>query len=618
MNKYNNRGAAQRSLRRIQDDADNAVKRWSIRATDSRGAPLKSGTLRIVPLGGQDGIGEKNMIVVEYEHDALVLDCGFDLRVDLPGINYAIPAIDYLRQIKHKLRGYVISHGHMDHIGGLVHIVPECPAPIYGSQFTIGMVEKQFESAREDGLGYQPQCVVMDMDNHERLQIGAFTIELVRITHAIPESSSIVVDTPLGRLINTGDFRLDPEPLDALPSDVARLAQLGDEGVLLLMSDSTNAIKPGRTPTEHTLQKSFHDLIERAPGRVFIAVFSTNMNRVQMIVDAAAGQGRKVAIDGRSMLAVAELAVRLGNLRIPKGTLIPMREAVNVPKRKLVVICTGGQGEPNAAMQRMSVGEHQHLTLLQGDTVVVSSTPIPGNEVRYGQIGDDLAKIGVQLYRHPTHDIDGCGPLHVSGHGGRDEQAEMIKLTKPRYMMPIYGGALPRKYHADVAVEAGIARQNIVMAHNGDMIELSREAAPQVTGQVGAGAVLVDQTGAVVPGVVTRDRLLLREEGIVVIVLTISRETGRLLTGSDVIARGFVHMRDQAELIDGLRAEIRRFALKHPVKHDIDGFKKALREVTMEYIYRHTQRTPIVVPVVNLVNAQGKSNVRSKPVADVC
>lgn len=618
MNKNNNRGAAVRSQRRIQDDADRAIKRWGITEAHTKQPLLKSGVLRIVPLGGQDGIGEKNMIIVEYENDALVLDCGFDLSVDLPGINYAIPAIDYLRQIKHKLRGYVISHGHMDHIGGLVHIVPECPAPIYGSRFTIGMVEKQFESAREDGLDYQPQCMVMDMDNHERLQIGAFTIELLRITHAIPESSSIVVDTPLGRLINTGDFRLDPEPLDALPSDVARLAQLGDEGVLLLMSESTYANRLGRTPTEHTLQKSFQDLIARAPGRVFVAVFSTNMNRVQMIINAAAEQGRKVAIDGRSMLAVAELAVRLGNLKAPKGTLIPMREAANVPKGKLVVICTGGQGEPNAAMQRMSVGEHQHLTLRQGDTVVISSTPIPGNEVRYQQIGDDLAKIGVHLYRHPTHDIDGCGPLHVSGHGARDEQAEMIGLTKPRYMMPIYGGALSRTYHKDVAIEAGIARENIVMAHNGEVVEFSKDTPPKVTGQVAAGAVLVDQTGAVVPGMVTRDRLLLRNEGIVVVILTVNRETGRLLTSPDVISRGFVYLRDHGELIDGLRAEIRRLAARHSAKRDTDGFKKELREVAMGYLHQHTQRTPMVVPVVNLVNAQGKSNARPKPIADVC
>ncbi|MEO5948988.1 MAG: ribonuclease J, partial [Candidatus Saccharimonas sp.] len=257
MKKYNNSNAA-RVVRQNSEKVEQHLRQY--RPTAGKIANLKPEILRIVPLGGQDGIGEKNMIVIEYEHDAIILDCGFDLGIDLPGINYAIPIVEYLEAIKHKIRAYVISHGHMDHIGALTHIVPRYPAPIYGSQFTIGMVETQFEKAQENGSLFQPQTETLDMDSHQRLHIGVFTIELVRVTHSIPESSAIIVDTPNGRLVNTGDFRLDPEPLDAKPSDIARLQQLGNEGVTLLMSESTNTTKLGRTPTEHSLQDSFYDL----------------------------------------------------------------------------------------------------------------------------------------------------------------------------------------------------------------------------------------------------------------------------------------------------------------------------------------------------------------------
>lgn len=589
--------------RRKSDAIDRALRPH--RTTKTTAAPALADTLRIVPLGGQQGIGEKNMIVLEYGNDAVILDCGFELGIELPGINYAIPATDYLATIQHKLRGYVISHGHMDHIGALVHVVPQYPAPIFGSQFTIGMVQAQFEKAQESGLLYQPDCRVLDMDAHERITLGSLTIELVRVTHSVPESSAIVVDTPAGRVINTGDFRLDPEPLDKLPSDIARLQQLGDEGVLLLMSESTNTTRPGRTPTEHTLQDSFYELIDHAPGRVFVAVFSTNMNRVQMIINAAVAHGRKVAFDGRSMMAVAELAVRLGNLKIPKDTLITMRETASQSDDELVVICTGGQGEPGAAMSRMAAGEHQYIKLKRGDSVVISSTPIPGNEQSYQQIGDSLATIGVQQFRHPTHEIDGCGPLHVSGHGARDEHAEMIRLTQPQYLMPIYGGALNRQYHQQVGLQAGLARQHIIMADNGDVLEFHPKQAPRISGKVTAGALLVDQAGAVVPELVTRDRLLLRDDGFVVLILTVSAHGGQLLTSPDIITRGLIAVHTNAELMAGLRQYIRSLASGHKItRQTLDAVKQTLRDATASYVYDKVGRMPMIIPVVNLVGAQ--------------
>lgn len=584
---------------RKNETADRLLRKH--RATTASVEKLALDTLRIVPLGGQNGIGEKNMIVVEYNDDAVVLDCGFELGLDLPGVNCAIPVVDYLESIKHKLRGYVISHGHMDHIGALVHVVPSCPAPIIGSRFTIGMVLAQFEKAQERGMNYIPDTTVLDMDTHEQLQLGALSIELVRVTHSVPESSAIVVNTPAGRLINTGDFRLDPEPLDTHPSDIARLRELGEDGVLLLMSESTNATSPGRTPTEHTLQDSFDRLIAEAPGRIFISIFSTNMNRIQMIINAAVQNGRKVALDGRSMLATAELAVRLGNLKIPKGTLVALRETTKIPDNQLVVVCTGGQGEPGAAMSRMAAGEHQYIKLKQGDSVVISSTPIPGNERSYQQIGDELALIGVTQFRHPTHTIDGCGPLHVSGHGNRDEHAEMMQLTQPNYLMPIYGGALNRNYHRQVGIEQGLTSEQIVMAKNGEVMEYSKRAAPHYAGTVATGARLVDQNGEIVPELVVKDRVLLKNDGFVVASLTVDRRSGRLISSPDIITRGAFSIRDNAELMDALRKEIRQTIKPQVVTRPVlELAKKRLKDVIVRRIVSDKKGLPLVVVVVTL------------------
>lgn len=616
-----NRGEAVRAGRRNFETADKAVDRWNVfekhHEHQVETVPrLQPERLRITILGGLEGIGEKNMSVIEYGNDAIVVDCGFDLSVDLPGVNFAIPATNYLETIKDKIRGYVITHGHMDHTGGLPYIVPKYPAPIYGSHFTVGMVGKQFENSQENGIDFEPELVEMHMDNHQRLVIGPFTIECIRITHSIPDASAVIIDTPVGRIINTGDFRLDPEPLDHQPSDIARLKQAGDEGVLVLMSESSYTDAIGRTQTEHTLQKSFDDIFARAPGRIFVAIFSTNMNRIQMIINSAAAAGKKVAFDGRSMMWVAELAVRLGNLKIPKGTVVPMREAPNVKDDQLVVVCTGGQGEPNAALQRMSIGEHKHIKLKSEDTVVISSTPIPGNEIRYQQIGADLAELGVHLFRAVSIDVDGCGPLHVSGHARRDEHREMIELTRPKWLLPHHGSMLDRKYHADIAVEAGMDRKNVILARNGSIIEFDKDGAMYDGLEAPAGAVLVDQTGAVVPGLVAKDRLLMSEEGMVVVMLTVDRKTGRLLTSPDIITRGFIYIRDNTELMDGLRNELKRAASQRFTRVDLDRFKQELKDHIGHYLYEHTRRSPVLIPVVNVIGPNGQSNQKPKPQAD--
>lgn len=604
------RGAAIRAQRRASDDAKKMADEHQDAGTNTlkrRANFIKEDfdKLRITFLGGLFDVGEKNMAVIEYKNDALILDCGINLSVDLPGVNYAIADPSYLDSIKHKIKAYIITHGHLDHIGGLKHIVPKYPAPIYGSRFTIGIVERTFE---EEVPGrdatFQLKTVIMNMENHERLKIGEFVVELLRITHAIPDASSAVIDTPVGRIIATGDFRLDPEPLDERPSDVERLKQLGDEGVLVLMSDSSYANVEGRTPTEHTLQQSFHDIIAQSHGRIFVAVFSSNMNRIQMVINAAIAGGRQVALDGRSMMGYAEVAVRQGILKVPKGMIMAMKDAVGIPDEKLLVMCTGGQGEPNAALQRMSEGEHNHIKLKPGDTVVVSSSPIPGNEIRYDMIGNSLAKIGVHLFRHPTHELDGCGPLHVSGHGRRDELREMLHLTRPKFFIPVHAGTLRRKYHAELAIQEGWKRENVLLPENGDSLMFTKDTWEDA-GQVPHGSMLVDQTGSIVSGVVIKDRLMLAEEGLVAVVLTLDRKTGQLMTSPDIISRGFIYMRDNEDLMNVFRTEIKRAVQQRFKRIDLDRFKAELRDHITHFLFEHTGGSPIVIPVVNIIGGSG-------------
>lgn len=608
------RSTAARIQKRNQEGINQILNRHQRAAHQEDGeTPLKEnpGKLKLTFLGGLDDVGEKNMTVLEWQNDAIVLDCGNNLSVDLPGINYAINDPMYLLSIKHKVRGYVITHGHLDHIGGLKHLVPLVPAPIYGSRFSLGIVEKTFEDLASDaGNGYTPDLVVMNMDTHERRKIGAFSVELIRVAHALPEPAAICIDTPVGRVLATGDFKLDPEPLDHLPTDIQRFKELGKQGVLLLLSESSYADIAGRTPTEHSLQASFHEVIGHAEGRVFVSVFSSNINRIQMIINAAAASGRKVAFDGRSMLAYAEIAVRQGLLKIPKATMIAMRESPSISDDQLLVMCTGGQGEPRAALQRMSEGTHKYIKLKAGDTVVVSSSPIPGNEIRYDHISDNLAKLGVHLFRHPTHELDGCGPLHVSGHARRDELREMLEMANPLFFIPVHGGALRRRYHATIAVRAGYPKKSVFLPDNGDSLFVDQNGI-QSAGRVPHGSLLVDQNGKVTSSVVVKDRLLLAEEGIVTVIMTIQKKTGQLLSSPDIISRGFIHMQTNEDLVQALRLELRRATQQRFTRIDLDRFKAELREHTARFLFDRTAQTPVVIVVVNVVSERPQP-VRSR------
>jgi ribonuclease J len=600
------RGAAVRAQKRSQMDAQRIANQFTPAQPVKKGRANvidDSPRLKIIGLGGMDGGGSKNTILVEYMNDAVIIDCGNDLGVDLPGINYGIADMTYLESIKHKLRAYVITHGHLDHIGGLPHIVPKFPAPIYGSKFTIGRVEEIFENF---GLpmpdGFELKTVTMNEDTHERLKVGEFYVELVRVTHSIPGSTCVVIDTPVGRIINTGDFRFDPNPLDHERSDYDRLKELGKEGVLALLSESTTVERMGRTPSESTIEQSFIDIIDQAPGRIFVGLFSTNMNRVQMIVNAAVHHGRKVAMDGRSMVSTLEMAVRHGFMKIPKGTFVPIASAATLPDDQLVVVATGSQGEPSSALQRMANGEHRHVKLKEQDTVVLSSTPIPesGNDALVGQMVDDLVKKGVHVFEARNHELDNVGPLHVSGHASRDEYAEMIQYTKPKFFIPIYGAYRVKQRHIDLAVEQGIPRGNTMNALNGEVIALTPDKM-ELAGEVPSGTILVDQTGAIVSNVVVKDRVLLAEEGLIAVVLTIDKKSGSLMTSPDIISRGFIYMRENEEVMNGLRNELKRAVQQRFKRIDLDRFKAELKDHVTHFLFEHTQRSPIVIPVVNVI-----------------
>ncbi len=605
------RGEAIRAQKRNLDDATRMVSQYLTPTGEDNPKRANfidnSPVLKVIGLGGMDGGGSKNMMLLEYENDAVVIDAGNDLGVDLPGINYGVCDISYLEQIKHKVKGYVITHGHLDHIGGLPHIVPKVPAPIYGSRFTIGRVEEIFNNF---GLpmpeGFELNTVIMNEHTHEKLKLGQFFVELVGITHSIPGSTCVVVDTPVGRVVNTGDFRLDPNPLDHEKTDTERLTQLGKEGVLALLSESTTTERPGRTPSESTIEQSFIDIMENAPGRTFVALFSTNVNRVQMIVNAAVKHNRKIALDGRSMMSTLEMAVRNGFMKIPKGTFVPINSVGNIPEKELVVMCTGSQGEPNSALQRMASGQHKHVKLKEQDTVVLSSTPIPesGNDALISVMVDNLMRMGVHVYRHQTRELDKCGPLHVSGHASVEEYRDMINYLKPKYFIPIYGSYSSKKRHIDIALEEGIPRANTLNAENGDVIAL-KENKMEVIGEVPTGTVLIDQTGAEVNNIVVKDRLMLAEEGLVTIILTIDKKSGQLMTSPDIISRGFIYMRDSEELMNLFRTELRRAVTQRFKRVDLDRFKAELRDYITHFLYEQTQRSPIVIPVINVVATKG-------------
>jgi ribonuclease J len=560
--------------------------------------------VRVIPLGGLGEVG-KNMMAIEYENDMIMVDMGFAFPDETqPGIDYIIPDTTYLEKNAHKLRGIVITHGHMDHIGAAGYVLPKFHVPIFGTKLSLAMVEKQIEEFR---LQSTPDFRVMDPDKHERVQLGsAFNVELVRVTHSIPDAAAAVIRTPIGTLIHTGDWRLDSEPIDGKEMDLERFEEIGKENVLLLMSDSTASERLGSTPVEKQIEATFDTIMQRAGGRVIISTFSSSLTRVQLIINSTHKAGRKLAFIGRSMLANVELAVKLGYIKVPPGLITRVQDGAKGKDDSIVILSTGSQGEINSALSRMSTGDHPHVKIKPGDTVVLSSNPIPGNEKAVVATVDALMREGARVYQQMYANLDDIGILHVSGHAPRDDLATLVKLVKPKYFMPVHGEFHMLVRHAELAVSSGVTAANTYVMDNGDVLELSGSEAKKA-GRIDSGIVLIDGSGiGDVENLVLRDRLALGSDGMVVVIATVDKKSGRLLTSPDIISRGFVHMKESEELIGRVRQEIRKSFERRDKNRPADWqkFKLQLRDDVADLLYSKTKRNPMILPVVNEVEVR--------------
>lgn len=565
-------------------------------------------TLKVIPFGGlgEMGIG-KNMMALEYGNDIIVIDMGLLFPgSDYPGINYMVPDVTYLEERKHKIRGHIFTHAHLDHVGAVKHLLRKLPAPVYGSKFTIGMVERQME---EDHTGYKATVNVLDPDSHERVKLGdSFTVELVRVNHSVPDSTMVVIETPVGTVIDSGDWRFEKDPVDGKKFDIVRLEAIAKKGVLLFMNESTNCEYMAEiTHGEPEVKESFEQIMNR-PGRIIISAFSSQIHRIQSILEAAQKHNRKVALAGYSMIQNLEVALRAGSIKIPKDTIMKMDDIIKLPDHKVVVVCTGSQGEMNAVLWRMATGSHRHIKVKPNDTIVFSSNPIPGNEVNVIRTVDGLMREGSEVLENRIHEFDGCGPLHLSGHGNYPDHVRLLNIVRPKFYMPIHGEFHMLVHNAELAHrELKMSKENIFVMDNGDVLEVSANAAAK-TRRIKVGSVMYDNAGEEVGEVVLKDRIHMSTEGIFTVILTVNKH-GQMLTSPDIISRGFIYLRDSEELM----SKIRRY-LKQKIasayangRADLDDLKKAIKEDVTHILYDETERTPIVIPVINEINGGGPS-----------
>lgn len=567
-------------------------------------------TLRVIPIGGlgEMGIG-KNMMAIEYDNDIVVIDCGFLFPgSDYPGINYITPDISYLEENKHKIRGIVFTHGHLDHIGAFRHIAHKLPVPVYGSKFTLGMVQRTMEEATS---GYEPQYNVMDPESHERVQLGdSFSIELVRVNHSIPDATAVVIRTPLGVLIDTGDWRFEENPVDGKKFDLERMTEIAStEGILMLMNESTNCeSEGGHTHGEFDIQHSMGQVMDKYPNsRLILSCFSSQIHRMQVILEEAKKHDRKVAFAGYSMIQNLEVALRAGVIKIPKDVVVKMEDIVKLPDGKVTIVCTGSQGEFNAVLNRMASGSHKFIKIKNSDVIVFSSNPIPGNEKYVVRTVDGLMREGSDVIQNGKTHLTGVGPLHLSGHGYYDDHVKLINALNPKFYMPIHGEFHMLHHNAELAEkEAGIPRDNIFVCDSGDVIEIDHEGARKA-GRVQVGGIMYDDSGAIVSEVVLKDRIHMAGEGMFVVVLTVARGNGRLMTSPDIISRGFIYLRDSEELMGTIRQYLKQKVARSfgNKKVDLDVVKKELKDEITHILYDQTRRTPIVIPVINEIGGNG-------------
>ncbi len=555
---------------------------------------FKKDELMIIPLGGVDEIG-KNMTIFEYGEEIFVVDCGIMFPTgEMLGIDFVLPNTKYLEERKDQIKGIVITHGHEDHIGALPYVLPRIGHPtVYATKLTKGLIEAKL---REFGIKGQKIVIIKPKD---KIKLGCFEIEPFRVTHSIPDCVGLGIDTPVGKIVHTADFKLDFTPADKKVTDLATLARFGNEGVLCMLSDSTNVEIPGYTVSEKEVGKTIMQIFAQAKGRVIVSSFASLINRIQQVVDAAKRFDRKVMILGRSMEENVITAINLGYLKVPPEILVEPKRARQMPDEKLAVMCTGSQGEAYSALVRMGSGDHRDVKIKKGDTVIISASSIPGNERSIHRTINDLFRLGAQVVY--GGDVD----IHVSGHASREELKLVIELVKPKYFIPVHGEDRHIIQHAELAQELGIQPDHTFCLDAGQIVSFNKEGQGKILkGRVPSGYVMVDGLGVGdVGNIVLRDRQAMAKEGVFMIVCTVDHKTGQLVTSPDLISRGFIYMKAREKLVEDTRQKIKDLMKKYNNQHRANWslIKDKLRDDIGQYLYQKTRRRPLILPVVSEV-----------------
>lgn len=549
--------------------------------------------VRLIPLGGLGEIG-KNMMVVEYGNDIIIVDVGVMFPdEEMYGVDLVIPDVSYLADKKHRIRGILITHGHEDHVGSLPYILPQLDfPPVYATRLTQGLINIKL---KEHHLLDRVSLNVIAPG--DEVTLGSCRAEFFRVNHSIPDAIGIVIHTPIGTVVHTGDYKFDYTPVDGKPADIGLLGKIGNEGVLVMMGDSTRVETPGYTPSERVINDSFDKIFANAPGRIILATFASLISRIQQVVDTAVRYDRFVAFAGRSMQNNVQMAIELGYLNMPAGMLIRVEDINRFRPEQVVLVCTGSQGEPTSALTRIANQDHRQLRIQRGDTVILSATPVPGNEKSVSRTINSLFRQGAEVYYQGL-----ASNVHVSGHGAQEELKLMLSLLRPRFFMPVHGEYRHLVLHAKLAYSLGIPEENIVVAEDGDIIEVSEDSI-RLTDHITSGNVFVDGLSVGDVGqIVLRDRKVLSQDGILLVVLTMDHETGEPLAGPDIVSRGFVYMRDSEELLESAR--LRVLEELHAMRHSVHGgsdwsfVKDKIKQALGEYLYEQTHRRPMILPMV--------------------
>jgi ribonuclease J len=544
--------------------------------------------LQIIPLGGLGEIG-KNMTVIRVDDEILLIDSGLMFPdEDMLGIDLVIPDITYLLENRDLIKAIVLTHGHEDHIGALPYVLKQLNVPVYGTRLTLGILEGRLKENNVDSSNLHP---VMQGDI---VNIGCFSVGFIRVNHSIPDAVGLSIKTPVGMIVHTGDFKLDYTPVDGKMTDFRRFSELGNKGVLVMMADSTNAEREGHTPSEKTVGAAFDKAFHNAKGRIIIATFSSNVHRIQQAIDTACRYKRKVAVLGRSMVNVVSISLELGYINAPEGTLIDIDEINNYQMSQVVIITTGSQGEPMSALTRMAMSDHRKVSIVPGDTIIISATPIPGNEKLVSKTIDNLLKLGANVIYGKSEGI------HVSGHASQEELKLMHNLVRPKFFIPVHGEYRHLVKHAKLAEDLGMPKENIFISENGQILEFTRDKGV-VAGKVTSGRVLVDGLGVGdVGNIVLRDRRQLSQDGILIIVVTMEKTSGRVVSGPDIVSRGFVYVRESEALMDEARDRVRQ-ALEKCEDEKITEWstiKSNVRDALGRYLFEKTRRRPMILPII--------------------